>query len=166
MSDIIATIILGLIVVLIGGGFAYHHMSVIFKHSRNASGEDTRWDHLHFHRQYRRRMHVSVLLIIIGFLIPVCDWLITSKRHQSAAVICLMAILLTVFWIVILAIADMFSTRRYQRYVLARLHGIEHKHRELETHIEMYNAEQRQPSHEHLPQDDLDESSGSQIRIW
>ena len=89
-------------------------------------------DRQHYYKRFRRRVQTSSLLIFVGVLIPIGDWLIERGKNPLVATIFWSVVLLLVLWIMLLAFADMVSTRSYSRVELSK---IQQKKRELERQL-------------------------------
>ena len=93
---------------------------------------------LHADRQFRRRMQVSGMLLVIGILIPLGDQL--DKVFLTRPVLFLAWISAVVFlalWMVLLAVGDWVSTMTYSSIANAQLRF---ERRELEEQIRRYHA--------------------------
>jgi hypothetical protein len=93
----------------------------------------------HADRQFRRRMQISVMLGIVGILIPLGDQLedVFVKRHLLfwAWISC---VLLLVVWMILMALGDWLSTVTYSAVARSRLR---YERRELEEEIRRYHAQ-------------------------
>ena len=94
---------------------------------------------LHAERQFRRRMQVSVMMMILGILIPVGDQLDDLfKQHRPLLfLVWIMCIFALLFWMVLLALGDWVSTVVFSKVEQGRL---QHQRRELEEEIRRYQA--------------------------
>lgn len=75
-----------------------------------------------FHwRRFRRRMQTSIMVGLVGVAV-LCGQLLDFRRHPSMYVFYWTAVVLVLLWIILLALADMVSSRRYlQRWNVERL---------------------------------------------
>ena len=99
-------------------------------------------DRQYYGRRYRRRMQMSAILVILGILIGVGDVLLPfQKAHPGPVALYWIGVLLLTGWLILLGLADLFSTVAYGRVELARVRQqrhdlerqvIEFKHRHLE----------------------------------
>lgn len=62
-------------------------------------------------QQYRRRMQTSALIITLGALISMCDYLPQVKTSPGFAAAYVMGLLLLSMWLVLLALGDAVASR-------------------------------------------------------
>ena len=90
-------------------------------------------DREYYGRRYRRRMQMSAILVILGVLIGVGDVLLPfQKAHPGPVALYWIGVLLLTGWLILLGLADFFSTLAYGRVELAR---VREKRRELERQV-------------------------------
>lgn len=109
-------------------------------------------------RQLRRRLQVSVMLGIIGLLIPVgdqLDWFF--KDRPVLFVVFWVVVLFLVCWVVLMALADWLSTAAYSSLANIQLRR---ERREIEEEVRRYRAAQNGNS-ENGRENDFRESDGS-----
>ena len=90
----------------------------------------------HYHRRYRRRLQMGVLLVLIGILLALGELIFDEKRPALWAAYYI-AILSLVGWILLLALGDMVSTAHHSRVELAK---VRYKQRELEQKLAEFRA--------------------------
>ena len=90
-------------------------------------------EHAFLDRRYRRRMQTSIILLIIGILIPIGDQWLPWERAPGWFTIYWVVILLATMWVVFRAIGDLALTRFHSRASLAR---VRQKQRELQEELE------------------------------
>jgi len=142
MNEIKASLAMGIALISLGAWLIRWHRAV-WRRQRDQEGQRaTRQDSnddrelRHFRLQYRHRIQVSVLLIILGILIPVGDWLMVQRRNPLGITILWMIVLALALWIMLLAALDWLSTRMHVRATRAALSGLARKQRELEAEVE------------------------------
>ncbi len=101
---------------------------------REARGDDTLddFDRQHYARQYRRRMQASGGIVFLGLMIPLTDSPLMLRIGPFGWSICVIIILLVTFWIFVLAMGDMTSTRVHSQVATKKL---QRQQRELEEQI-------------------------------
>lgn len=103
MGSELASIILGIALVITGVLLLRNYYRRWNEELKNSSGVES--VHPHVHSQLRRRFQVAIIVLFLGFLIPVCENLITEK-NPTLYVICMSGVLLLAFWIVFLVTID------------------------------------------------------------
>lgn len=92
----------------------------------------------HADRQFRRRMQVSVLLGIIGLIIPLGDQLDRFFAQKPFYFfIWISSVIVLAFWLILMALGDWLSTMTYSEIAKAQLRF---ERRELEAQIRRYHA--------------------------
>ncbi len=138
MDESLVAIVAGVGLVVVGLSFLRWNVRE-WQEAKNSSHHDDH-DRQHYYNRFRRRVQTTSLLILVGVLIPVGDWLIVRGKNPLIATIYWCVVLLLVVWILLLAVADMISTRTYSRVELSK---IQQKKRELErqlTHLRTRNS--------------------------
>ena len=87
----------------------------------------------HYRLQFRRRIQVSALLLLMGIMIPIGDWLMVQRRDPLWITVFWIVVLALALWIMLLAAIDWLSTRMYIRATRTTLAGLARKQRELEA---------------------------------
>src|SRR6266853_26053 len=104
MNDIKASLAFGTALVLFASWLFRWHCRAWMEHSHDDMNDD-RARH-HYRRQFRRRIQVSVLLFLLGVMIPLGDWLMTQRQHPQWIAVFWMAVLALAMWIMMLAVFD------------------------------------------------------------
>ncbi len=134
MNDITASLVFGAALVLLGAFLIRWHRAA-WRSQRDDPELEPR-DRQHFQAQFRRRVQVAILLILLGVLIPVGDALIVQRKNPQWITALLIAILMVALWIMALGAADWLSNRIHFRSTRAALAGLAQKRRELEAEVE------------------------------
>ncbi|WP_166820258.1 hypothetical protein [Thalassoroseus pseudoceratinae] len=130
MNDSLVAITAGVGLVLVGLSFLRWNIRE-WREAKNSPLHDDH-DREHYYKRFRRRVQTTSLLILVGVLIPVGDWLIIRGKNPLVATVYWCVVLLLIVWIVLLAFADMVATRMYSRVELSK---IQQKKRELERQL-------------------------------
>lgn len=119
----------------LGGGLLNWHLRVWQTH-RSDKSLDHR-DLRHYRAQVRRRVQISILLMLLGIMIPTGDALMTVLQRQKPGLIAVywIVVLLLTLWVMLLAALDWLSSRTNLRANQAALAALESKRRELEEEI-------------------------------
>lgn len=143
MNDIKASLAMGFALISLGAWLIRWHLAVWGRQraqdgDQTATGQNTGDDRerRHYRLQFRRRIQVSTLLILLGVLIPLGDWLMVQRRNPLGITILWMIVLALALWIMLLAALDWLSTRMHVRATRAALSGLARKQRELEAEAE------------------------------
>ncbi len=89
-------------------------------------------DRKHFYARYRRRMQTSGILVVLGILIPLGDWLIDRNKNPLPATIVWIVVLVLTMWVILMALGDMLSTRTHSQVALSK---VRQKQKELERQV-------------------------------
>jgi len=127
---------MGVVLVLLGAGLWRLHIRTWKQHQNDPVQDARGWRH--YKLQYRRRLQVAGILILLGILIPTGDLLIPWRRFPRLFVAFWGGILLLAAWIILLGIFDWVAGRLHLRAMLSKLSL---KQRELEQ--EMARLRQR-----------------------
>jgi drug/metabolite transporter (DMT)-like permease len=137
VNDIKASLAMGIALILLGAALIRWHRTVWGQHrSQNDADDQGSLDDRelrHYRLQFRRRIQVSVLLILLGVMIPVGDWLMVQRQNPMGITIFWLVVLILALWIMLLAAIDWLSTRMFVRATRATLAGLARKQRELEA---------------------------------
>jgi hypothetical protein len=128
VADSIPALVAGGLMIVVGLGIAWFQ----WRHRQPDASEDE-LTQLHAARQLRRRLQVSGLMVLVGILIPLGDLLPTFRRSPVAFALFWAAILLVLFWIMLLAAADFVSARSYHNLANLRMRQ---QRRELERELD------------------------------
>ena len=144
MNDIKASLTMGIALIFLGAWLIRWHWAVWGQHRGQvanapdagtvATGDDR--ERRHFRLQFRRRIQVSALLILLGLMIPLGDWLMVQRRNPLWITIYWIVVLALALWIMLLAAIDWLATRLYVRATRATLASLARQRRELEAEAE------------------------------
>jgi hypothetical protein len=134
VNDIKASLAFGTALVVLGGWLIRWHR-IAWKSHRDDDANDDREKH-HYWLQFRRRIQVAVLMIVLGVLIPLGDWLTVQNKNPKWFAVFILAVLAITAWLMLLAMLDWLSTRMHVRATRATLAGLDRKRRELEAEVE------------------------------
>ena len=116
-------------------------MGVFVRRARRALDEDLEHDdstRILANGQFRRRIQISVMLGMIGILIPLGDQLDQLFiRRPFLFFVWVGCVFILVIWMVLMALGDWLSTFAFS--AVARTH-LRHERRELEEEIRRYRA--------------------------
>lgn len=107
-EDSIPAVLMGGFLLLLGGGSAWY----LWAHRDTPADADT-LEKQHAARQTRRRLQISVLLILIGILIPLGDLLPFFRQAPIAFVFFWVSVMFLAGWVALLGFADLASARAY-----------------------------------------------------
>ncbi len=102
-----------------------------WRQEKNDPGLDPN-DRKHFYARYRRRMQTSGILVLLGILIPLGDWLIDRNKNPLPATIVWIVVLLLTMWVIVMALGDMLSTKTHSQAALSR---VRQKQQDLERQV-------------------------------
>lgn len=134
-----------LAVALIGGSaFA------IFWHRRAWRRQEQRpdlsdEDRTFYHRQYRRRMQLSLMLGLCGAAVFVGTNVLSPKATPRLFIVCWCAILLLLVWITLLAAGDLLAIRNQTRRDLQHISDQQHLLRAQLRALRKESAEDEHP---------------------
>jgi hypothetical protein len=77
----------------------------------------------YYHRQYRRRMLTSGLLVLLGILIPCGDLLLDRRFPMATAILYWVGVLVLVLFVLLLGFVDFFATGLHTKDALLRIRG-------------------------------------------
>jgi hypothetical protein len=140
-DDWVPAVVMGVGLMLLGGWFMRLHWQAWRRHAVDSTLDDA--ERSYYHRQFRRRMQASGIILVIGIMVPVGDSLIPwRKQDASVATLYWLFVLALTCWVLLLAMGDMLSTRTHSRAALSRLHR---KQRELHAEAERLRSSARRP---------------------
>lgn len=141
-NDSLASLAFGSSLVLLGGFLIRWHLRIWHGQRDDATLQEG--EIRHYRAQLRRRIQVSVLLIVLGVLIPLGDLLMTAGHlSKVAALLWIIVMLLIALWIMLLALLDWISSRVHRRALLGSLASLNRKRRELEDEVTRLRQQQR-----------------------
>ncbi len=145
MNDIKASLAFGAALILVALWLIRWHFRVWKEHS--AEGENDDRTRVHYRRQFRRRIQVGALLLLMGVMIPLGDWLMVQRRDPQWIAIFWIVVLALVTLMMLLAAVDWLSTRMHVRATRAALGTLARKQRELEAEIERLRSNRSNGRH-------------------
>lgn len=77
----------------------------------------------YYHRQYRRRMLTSGLLVLLGVLIPIGDLLLDRRFPKETVLLYWGGVLVLVLFVLLLGFVDFFATGMHTKDAMLRIHG-------------------------------------------
>jgi hypothetical protein len=120
-ADLIMLHVVALSISLLGGGLVWRHRALWSKQQHDPILEPA--DREFFQGQYRRRTRASTILLVLGLMLNLSNEFLIP--WQIFPVLCFIiyvnAMLILVFWMVFLALGDMFAARILHKAALARL---------------------------------------------
>ncbi|MBI3865797.1 MAG: hypothetical protein HY290_28320 [Planctomycetia bacterium] len=135
MNNLVPSLVAGAALIVVGCGLIWWHLSTRATQCGDAALSDS--DRLYFARQFRRRVQISLLVILLGVMIPVGDSLM-QRDHPRFWTWYWIAVLMIALWIMALAALDWLSFRTYRRAARASLASLERKRRELEAEVDRF----------------------------
>src|SRR5258708_15346084 len=107
---------MGIALVLLGAWLIRWHRAAWEPHRHlkdpvQKPGDDR--ERRHYRLQFRRRIQVSALLILVGVMIPIGDWLMVQRRNPLGIAVFSLGVLRPSLWIRLLAVVDWLSRRVY-----------------------------------------------------
>lgn len=133
MNDLFPSLAIGAGLLTVGTVLIRGHFAAWSTHRADTALTDD--ERAYYRRQFRRRVQVSALVILLGVMIPVGDALMQRKNPVFWTWYWI-AILLIALWIMALAALDWLSFRTFHRALRANLASLARKRRELEDEIE------------------------------
>jgi hypothetical protein len=108
---------------LAGGGAAAVVWHLRSWRAKQGDASLTPQEREHYHRQYRRRLQTSGIIVLLGILFPIGDpdGLVPWKGHPLGLTIYWFVVLALTLWVMLLAVGDLASTRTHTRDALQRL---------------------------------------------
>lgn len=119
MAERLPALIFGLL--LAGGGGLMLWTHVRTWRSRRGDESLTDNDRQYYRRQFRRRLQVSALVVVIGIMLPIGDLEAPWRDHPGGWAVYWYVVLGLALWIMFLAFGDLVSTRSYSQAAMARL---------------------------------------------
>jgi hypothetical protein len=138
VSDFQAALAFGAGLIVLGAWLIRWHRTAWIVHRADAAIDDR--EKRHYRLQFRRRVQVAALLILLGILLPVGTWMtekaIAQRKNVQWMAGFWIAVLIIALWIMVLAAFDWLSTRMHVRATRAALGTLARQQRELEAEIE------------------------------
>jgi uncharacterized membrane protein YesL len=119
MAERLPALIFGLLLVVGGAVMLFMHVRTWRSHrdDETLSAHDRQY----YRRQFRRRIQVSGLVVLIGIMLPIGDLEGLWKKHPGWWTAYIMIVLGLALWIMFLAYGDLVSTRSYSQVALSKL---------------------------------------------
>ena len=121
MNDIKASLSVGITLILLGAWLIRWHRAAWGRHRDSEAGDDR--ERRHYRLQFRRRIQVSALLILLGVMLPIGDWLMVQRRNPMWITIFWIAVLTLAVWIMLLAVVDWLERERDIRRAMQAVLG-------------------------------------------
>jgi hypothetical protein len=131
--DIKLSLAFGAALMIAGGALFRWHFAAWDAYSRDEALADR--ERNFYRAQFRRRVQVAGLIVLMGILVPLLDFVI-SKRLPKLFTALAFGILIVTGWIIILAALDWLSMRVFDRSTRSNLESLARKRRELEEEVE------------------------------
>jgi hypothetical protein len=135
MIDIKLSLAFGAALMIFGGALFRAHFAAWDEHRHDETLADR--ERNYFRSQFRRRVQVAVLIVLLGILIPLADFVIFMKAPRLFTVL-VCVILLVAGWIMVLAALDWLSQRVFNRSLPSRIANVARRRRELEDEVERH----------------------------
>lgn len=119
MVQRLPALIFGLLLVTGGAVMLWMHL-----HSWRSRRDDpslSQEDRQYYRRQFRRRIQVGGLVVVIGIMLPIIDVDSFGKNYPGLWTAFIMIVLGLSLWIMFLAYGDLVSTRTYSQVALRQL---------------------------------------------
>ncbi len=136
LREILPELIFGGLVVATAAGLAVHQWRT-WQRDRDEFADDAEAA-LHSWRTLRRRLQVSVLLAVIGVMLPIGVWQPLFQKRLLLFLGFWLAVFLLICWVVLLALGDMLATAVHSRMIDVQL---SRERRRLEDEIERYRRD-------------------------
>lgn len=137
LGEIIPELVFGGLVVAVAAGLAVHQWRA-WRRDRDEFADNAEAARHSWHT-LRRRLQVSVLLAVIGVMLPIGVWRPLFQKRLLLFLGYWLAVLLLICWVVLLALGDMLATAVHSRMIDGHLNR---ERRKLEEEIERYRREQ------------------------
>lgn len=134
------------LMMVVGGGLALLGSLTVFGHLkgwRNAREDDENdeFERAFLRKRVRRRLQTSMLLIVLGLMIGLHPFVIPDPKEAPQLFgVWWLAALLIAGWTIVMAMADLLSTRAHLQVSRARL---QLKQRQLNEQLEEFHRRQR-----------------------
>jgi len=111
----------GLALVALGVAFLRRHRRTWQERKDDPNVEPA--ERTYYHRQYRRRLLTSGLLVALGVLIPVGDLLFDRRFPLATVTFYWIAVLSLVLFVLLLGVVDFFATGLHTKDAILRVQG-------------------------------------------
>jgi hypothetical protein len=129
MNDLKVSLAFGAALVIGAGALFRWHWAQFALHRRNPALSNR--ERNFFERQFRRRVQVAFLIVLLGIFVPLLDYYSTNGSPQRFTALACGVLGLTL-WIMILAVFDWISERVFRRALASRRINLNRMRRELE----------------------------------
>lgn len=136
LRDIIPELVFGGLVIAVAAGLAWHQWRSWQRQRDELAGDPAAA--LQSWRQLRRRLQVSVLLAVIGIMLPIGVWQPLFQKRLLLFLIYWLVVFLTICWVVLLALGDLLATAVHSQIAGSQLRQ---ERRQLEEDLERYRRE-------------------------
>ncbi len=133
MIDIKVSLAFGAALMIAGGALFRWHFAVWDEYRRDESLADR--ERSFYRTQFRRRVQIAILIVLMGVLVPLLDFVIFKDSPRLFTVLAC-GMLLVAAWIMVLGALDWLSLRVFNRSTQATLSSLARKRRELEEEVE------------------------------
>lgn len=136
LRDILPELVFGGLVIAVAVGLAWHQWRSWRRHRGELAGDPAAERQLW--RQLRRRLQVSVLLAVIGVMLPIGVWQPLFQKRLLLFLAYWLVVFLTICWVVLLALGDLLATAVHSQFAGRQL---QRERRQLEDELERYRQE-------------------------
>jgi len=145
-----APLVVGLSLIALAAFLIRWHFGAWKGHQADSTIDDRELRYYRF--QFRRRLFVSALLILLGVLIPSGDGMLVMLQRRPPAPGALLPALIAGYWILVLIIAmllmvlaliDLAAGNAHRRAMRGAIQGLARKRRELEAEVARLQADRR-----------------------
>lgn len=142
MNDL-APLAVGLSLVLLAAYLIRWHFRAWKTHQADSTIDERELRYYRF--QFRRRLFVSALLILLGILIPAGDAMMMQLQRRVPALVAgyWIFVLFIAMVIMLLALIDLAAGNAHRRATLGAIQGLARKRRELEAEVARLRSEHR-----------------------
>jgi hypothetical protein len=131
--DIKVSLAFGAALLIAGGALFRWHFAAWNAYRRDGTLADR--ERSFYRTQFRRRVQISVLIVLMGILVPLLDFVIFKQSPRLFTALAL-GMLFVAMWIMTLGAFDWLSLRVFNRSTRATQSSLARKRRELEEEVE------------------------------
>lgn len=151
MNDL-APLVVGLSLIVLAAFLIRWHFRAWNEHQADSTVDERELRYYRF--QFRRRLFVSALLILLGVLIPAGDAMLTQLQQKAPAPgaggwmpalfagYCILVLVIAML-LILVAFVDLAAGKAHRRATLGAIQGLARKRRELEAEVARLRAEHR-----------------------
>lgn len=142
MNDL-APLAVGLSLIVLAAFLIRWHFRAWKEHQADSTVDERELRYYRF--QFRRRLFVSALLILLGVLIPSGDALMMHLQRRLPALVAgyWMLVILIAMLVMLLALIDLAAGNAHRRAMQGAIQGLARKRRELEAEVARLRSEHR-----------------------